>query len=151
MNIRQKWSAIAGTVLVAGGLLAGSAFAAQKGNAAEQPRADRLEQAVKEGKLTQAEADLIKQLHELRHTYRQKFEADAKGLVDQAVKDGKITRAQADKLMHKGKPWGKTKNLSQDELKAKLAEAVKAGKLTQQQADRILQRFNEHQAKQNQQ
>jgi polyhydroxyalkanoate synthesis regulator phasin len=153
MQIRHKWAVIAGTVLVAGGILAGAAFASENGLTAGKPRTEHLDKAVKEGKLTRAEADLLMQLGELRATYRQRFQTDAKALIDQAVKDGKITQAQADKLLaHKGRHgWKDGKPMTQEELKAKLAEAVKSGRMTQEQADRMLQRFAEHQARQNQQ
>ena len=106
MNKVTKWATIAGTVLITGGLIVGAAVAApalsSSGNApaaAQTPGQSHLDKAVKEGKLTQAEADVLKQLGDLRKSYMEKYKADAKNLIDQAVKSGKITQEQADKML----------------------------------------------------
>jgi hypothetical protein len=112
MNLKSKWSIIAGTVLVSGALLTtGVVFAASGSNteaapaaaaaAAQAPaktQADRLDAAVTSGKITQAEADVLKQLDGLRQAAMDKLKADSQTIIDQAVKDGKITQDQADKL-----------------------------------------------------
>lgn len=142
MNLTRKLGVAIGAVLIAGGLLTGAAFAAGGGKGAE-----RLDQAVKEGKLTEGQAQVIKQIQALRESYRQKFEAERQGILDQAVKDGKITQDQAAKLKqpHMGRhgKW-QFKKLSQAELKAKLDEAVKSGRITQDQANKILERHAQH-------
>lgn len=163
MNRKSKLALIATSAIVAAGVVAGAAFAASDSAtpapapaATDSAQATRapfdLDQAVQAGKITQAEADLLKQLHEQRQAAMAKLQADAKATIDQAVQAGKITQGQANKLlakghgmmmerggkfMGKGGPMGMPQ-LSQEELKAKLDEAVKAGKLTQAEADKIL-------------
>ncbi|HEY3366382.1 MAG TPA: hypothetical protein VGK74_15105 [Symbiobacteriaceae bacterium] len=176
MNLKNTFGVIAGTVLVAGSMLAaGAVYAAESvptaPAAAAQPAAkDFLADAVKTGKMTQAEADVHKQLDDLRKAAMDKLKADSQAIIDQAVKDGKLTQEQADKLSKgpggfgphdgnfgkghgpgqgPGAPGGQMGDhkgfgrapLSQDELKAKLDAEVKAGKLTQEQADKMLQDF----------
>lgn len=106
MNLKTKWLTIAGSAIAASALLAGAAFAAgAPANPAPAPAPTaKVQAAVKAGKLTQAEADLIQQVRQLQQTKMAKVQADAKALVDQAVKDGKLTQAQADQLLqsHKG-------------------------------------------------
>jgi polyhydroxyalkanoate synthesis regulator phasin len=165
MSISRKWGAIAGAVVVSVGLLAGGAvYAASQPDQAAAPSAQgqsthkNLDHAVKEGKLTQGQADVMKQLQDLRQSYRQKFEADAKSVVDQAVKDGKLTQDQADKMLQHGKGFGRKghmgdkwhghKSMTPDQLKSKLDQAVKSGKLTQEQADKILKNWTEKHNKQ---
>lgn len=155
MNRKSKLAMIATSALVAAGVVAGVAFAANDSATPAPAQADRaamLDKAVEAGKITQAEADLLKQLAEQRKAAMEKLQADAKATIDQAVQAGKITQDQADKLMKKGGAMMKHRGgkfmgkggpkampkLSQDQLKAKLDEAVKAGKLTQEQADKIL-------------
>jgi hypothetical protein len=112
MNLKSKWSIIAGTVLVSGALLTTGVVFAASGSSTEsapnaaattaqpsaQTKADRLEAAVTSGQITQAEADVLKQLDGLRQTAMDKLKADSQTIIDQAVKDGKITQDQATKL-----------------------------------------------------
>jgi hypothetical protein len=130
MILKNKFAVIAGAAVVAGGLLTGVAFAASAATTApatgttasapsttapatgtaaspeakkaqhEQNEAARLAQAVKDGKLTQGEADLHAQIDALRDAAMTKVQSDSKALVDQAVTDGKITQAQADNLVN---------------------------------------------------
>jgi polyhydroxyalkanoate synthesis regulator phasin len=165
MNLKHKWSAIAGTVVVAGGLLAaGAVYAADSAPNAAAPATtqtqkaapqDRLADAVSSGKLTQAEADVLKQIDALRQTAMDKLKADSQAVIDQAVKDGKLTQEQADKLAKGGPGFGGPRgggkgfghgNMTQADLKAKLDAEVQSGKLTQAQEDKMLQDFAQHQA-----
>jgi polyhydroxyalkanoate synthesis regulator phasin len=184
MNLKHKWSAIAGTVVVAGGLLAaGAVYAADSAPNAAAPATtqtqkaapqDRLADAVSSGKLTQAEADVLKQIDALRQTAMDKLKADSQAVIDQAVKDGKLTQEQADKLAKGGPGFGGPRggdfgggrkdgmghdgghrgggkgfghgNMTQEELKTKLDAEVQSGKLTQAQEDKMLQDFAQHQA-----
>lgn len=159
MSLKNKFTILAGSVLIAGGLLTGAAFAATAGTGATPAekaaaQTERLEQAVKDGKLTQDQADVLKRLAELRQSAMEKLQADSKAVVEQAVKDGKLTQEEADKLQthklqahklqgrgHMGPGRGAfifKSPMTQEELKAKLDEAVKSGKMTQEQADKIL-------------
>jgi len=156
MNMKQRVALITGSVLVTGGLLTGAALAATD-TTVPTPTAiaaavtGRLEQAVADGKITQAEADVLKQIQELRASVMEKLKTDSQAIIDQAVTDGKITQEQADSLKtyggHGFKGHGGLKGLdlgfdprglTEEELKAKLDEAVAAGTLTQEQADQIL-------------
>lgn len=147
MKFKTKFTLIAGSVLVAAGLLAGAAFA--QGTATPEAHQQRLEQAVKDGKLTQGAADVMLQLHGLRQAAMEKLQADSKALVDQAVQGGSITQAEADRMLngHGQKGFGRGGKhggfrqgspMTQEELKAKVDAAVAEGKLTQEQADQIL-------------
>lgn len=151
MSLKKKLGAAVGAVLVSGALLTGAAFAS--GDAQSAPtKAEWIDKAVEAGKLTQGEADTLRQLQDLRHSYMEKFKTDAKTLIDQAVKDGKITQDQADRMIkhkasfHHGK-GRKMHSMTEQEVKERLAEAVKKGKLTQEQADTMLKRWQEHHAK----
>jgi polyhydroxyalkanoate synthesis regulator phasin len=151
MNLKGRWMALAGTLVAAGILGTGVALAATGGGAAALT--DKLQAAVQSGKLTQAEADVMQQLANLRKAAMEKLKADEKALIDQAVKDGKLTQDQAKKLTQRlrrkhhggrhGHMGGKWKNLTPEQMKAKLDEAVKSGKLTQEQADKIMERWNQ--------
>lgn len=77
-----------------------------------------IDQAVKDGKLTQEQAD--KMTNRFAHPWGQR----------------------------KSKMPHNLKGLTQDELKAKLDAAVKNGKMTQEQADKLMQRWTERQSKQ---
>jgi polyhydroxyalkanoate synthesis regulator phasin len=156
MNAKNKWLVRIGTVLVAGILTTGVAMA-------DGGLQERLQKAVEAGKLTQGQAEVMTQLHDLRVAAWSKLKADSQALIEQAVKDGKITREQADEMLermakpgrkgHKGwhgRPHGflgkeghPFKGMTPDQMKAKLDEAVKAGKLTREQADKMLERFTE--------
>lgn len=155
MNRKKRLATIAGSVLIVVGVLAGAAFAASQStdpapSTSAPARAKRfdLDAAVAAGKLTAAEADVLKKIGELRKAAMEKLRGDAKAIIDQAVNDGKITREQADKLLKKGAggfghgrfgPGGiGFRRLTKDELKARLDAKVKSGKLTQEQADQIL-------------
>lgn len=181
LNLKNKWAIIAGTTLVAGSLLAaGAVYASDSAPAtpsgttqpAKPDFKTHLDDAVKAGKLTQGEADVMKQLDDLRQAAMDKLKSDSQAVIDQAVKDGKITQEQADKLskpegrggfvMKGGPGFGRGPGhgpgagpkdgffgrgpVSQDDMKAKLNAEVQAGKLTQEQADKILQGFAQHQA-----
>jgi len=177
MNLKSKWGAVAGAVVITGAVLTAGIALAESSNsgaaaspsATQAPSKDRtnwLDEAVKSGKLTQAEADVMKQLDDLRKSAMEKLQADEKAIIDQAVKDGKLTQDQADKLSkHPGPmggpmdggrggrdhggpgPMGKGRQpMTQEQLKAKLDEEVKAGKLTQAQEDEMLKKFAQRQA-----
>lgn len=112
MMLKNKFAVIAGSALIAGSLMAGAAFAATgaaepaaTANAAEKAafKAERIDQAVTDGKLTQAQADLLKEIEALRRAAMEKLQTESKALVDQAVTDGKVTQEEADSLLsHKG-------------------------------------------------
>lgn len=107
--MNRKWGTIAGAVLISAGLLAGSsAYAAEKHDRPDLKQ--KLEEKVKEGKLTPGEAEVVEKLHDLRRGYHEKFKTDARALIDQAVKDGKITPEQADRFKaprkHRGSEGG---------------------------------------------
>lgn len=109
LNLKHKYAVIAGAALLAGSLLVTGSALAASGSAGDAPaasapaKADRLDQAVADGKLTQAEADVIKQIDELRQAAMEKLQADVKAVIEQAVADGKITQEQADQMLsHKG-------------------------------------------------
>jgi|GEM_PF-5208538 len=150
MNAKNRFVVIAGSALVAAGLLAGAAFAAGTGTTLTVPSmADRIDQAVTAGRLSQAEADVLKQVDSLRVSTMTKLHEDIQAVIDQAVADGKITQEQADKLQPYGGSRGMgmgpgafnqdgTCLLTDEEQKARLDEAVAAGRLTQEQADAIL-------------
>lgn len=155
MDLKKKLSVAAGAMLLTGALLTGAAFAEGDASSAAA-RQDKVEQAVKEGKLTQGEADTLKQLGELRRSYMERYKADAKALVDRAMTDGKLTKEQAERMLqrkgHFGHGHGKGhmkhgKAISEEQLKSKLEAAVKEGKLTQEKADAILKKYQEHKAK----
>jgi polyhydroxyalkanoate synthesis regulator phasin len=76
-----------------------------------------IDQAVKDGKLTQAQADQL------------------------AKRGDHFGEGNWQKGGAKGDRQFFDKNMTADQLKAKLDTAVKAGKLTQEKADQILQRF----------
>lgn len=154
MNLTKKWAAMTGAVLVSGALLTGASFAATAPAAAAQAEQhqQKLDQAVKDGKLTQAEADVRKALADLRHSAMAKLKADSKAVVDQAVKDGKITQEQATKLEKHG--WGRgarhqgkhDAKMTREQIQAKVDAGVKAGKLTRERADQILQKWDQKHA-----
>jgi polyhydroxyalkanoate synthesis regulator phasin len=137
MSIRQKFGVLAATVLVAGTLLTGAAYAADP-----MP-----EPALQTKALSEGEKQVMEQLRDLRKNYKEKFKADADALIDQAVQKGTITKQQADalKARHQKHAWGKKwHRMSQEELTQKLDEAVKAGKLTPEQAAHMLERHAQH-------
>lgn len=149
MDFKKKIGATAGALLVTGALLSGAAFAS---SAVKEPpaKAEWVDQAIQQGKLTPGEGDTLKRIGELRRSYMEKFKADAKTLVDQAVKDGKITQEQGDRMLKKGARFHHGKghkmpgqNMTEQQLKEHLAQAVKIGKLTQDQADTVLKRWQE--------
>lgn len=115
LNFKNKFALIAGSAVLTGALLTGAAYAASNDSAAAPApsaataQANNLDQAVKDGKLTQAQADLMKQIGDLRKSAMEKVQADSKAIIDQAVKDGKITQDQADKMLkgHGGFEFGK--------------------------------------------
>lgn len=154
-NLKKRWAVLAATALLCGGILSGGALAATDDGTAKVPSAaNHLEQAVKDGKLSRGEADVLTQIGQLRQAALDKLKSDAKTVIEQAVKDGKLTQEQADRLLnHTGRaghgPKGHGRhgqgqmNLTPEQLKAKLAEKVKAGQMTQEQADQILKKFSE--------
>ncbi|HEY3367691.1 MAG TPA: hypothetical protein VGK74_21740 [Symbiobacteriaceae bacterium] len=165
MVVTRKWAAAAGAVLVAGTLLAGGVALADSNTAnpnstnptavtAPVDKAGHLDDMVKTGKMTPAEADVARQLMALRKSAMTQLKVNEKSLLDQAVKDGKITQEQADKFAQRhggrrnrhadGKGMGMNR-LTKDELQAKLADAVKSGKMTQQQADKVMEKWQQHQ------
>lgn len=129
---------------------------AQAKTSRAQSVADRLQAAVTSGRLTQAQADVMKQLFDLRKAAMDKLKTDEKGVVDQAVTAGTLNQAEAHKLLqhegkggpehgrgdHKGERFG---NVTLDQVKAKLDQLVQDGKLTQTEADKRLQQFTDHQ------
>ncbi|MDF2626463.1 MAG: hypothetical protein K0R39_294 [Symbiobacteriaceae bacterium] len=149
MGLKQKIGVAVGALLISGGLLAGVAMANEAPADASAQAAGGTAEVVKVGplgQLSEGAKSVLSQLQELRKSYMEKFQADAKALTDKAVAEGTITQEEADRLnkfegkgfgharvfVHKGAP------LTQEELKAMLDEAVKAGKLTQEQADKML-------------
>ena len=95
--MNRNWRNIAGALLISAGVLAGSAaYAADKTDRPDLKQ--RLEEKVKEGKLTPGEAEVVEKLHGLRRSYHEKFKADANSVIEQALKDGKITKEQADRF-----------------------------------------------------
>ncbi|HYF78180.1 MAG TPA: hypothetical protein VD973_13650 [Symbiobacteriaceae bacterium] len=121
LNLKNKFAVLAGSALITATVLSGAAFAATTDSTSADPssaasaasapaKADRLslDQAVADGQLTQAQADILKQLGDLRTAAREKIEADSKAIVDQAVAAGTITQEEADALLsHKGHGGGK--------------------------------------------
>lgn len=150
MGLKQKIGVAVGALVISGGLLAGVAMANETPADASAPAAGDSAQVEKVGplgQLSEGAKSVLSQLNELRKSYMEKFQADAKALTDKAVADGTITQAEADKLSKfEGRGFGhgrmhveiKGAPLTAEELKAKLDEAVKAGKMTQEQADEIL-------------
>lgn len=96
MTMTRKLGTIAGALLISASLFAGSAFAAEKLDRSDLK--ERLEEKVREGKLTAGEAEVVQKLHDLRRSYHEKFRADAQSLIDKAVKEGKITPEQAERF-----------------------------------------------------
>jgi polyhydroxyalkanoate synthesis regulator phasin len=174
MNLKSRWIAIASGVMVAGAVSAGAAMAATgsttpaptqapaqtQAQSRAQSEAARIQAAVASGKLTQAQADVLKQLGDLRQAAMAKVKTDEKAVLDQAVASGKLTQAEADKLLQRGEMggqergkgghgnWGhKGADLTPAQFKANLDQQVKDGKLTQAQADTRMQQFTAAQAK----
>lgn len=154
MNLRRKWGVVAGTLLVAGGLLTGVAFAANAADTNAAPATNAPAAAKERPALTEGEKQVHEQLRSLWQSTMEKLKADSKAVIDEAVQKGTITQEQADKLQQRGmhgklgpkagKMHGRGKGmmgpaLSAEELKAKLDEAVKSGKMTREQADKILE------------
>lgn len=109
----KKWLVAAGVALLSGALVTGVAFAASspEGRVAHQGQMGQrpnLDQMVKEGKITQGQADVMAQLQQLRQKAMEQLKADSKAVIDQAVKEGKITQEQADQMAkrwhHRGAP-----------------------------------------------
>lgn len=96
MTITRKLGTLAGALLISASLFAGTAFAAEK--IEKHDLKERLEEKVREGKLTAGEAEVVQQLHDLRRSYHEKFRAEAQSVIDKAVKDGKITPEQAERF-----------------------------------------------------
>lgn len=117
MNLKSKWMAAAGAIMVVGALGAGVAMAST-GAAPTAPAASGSQQAhktfsvdqlkakldaeVKAGKLTQGQEDVKIQLATLRQDAMTKLQADEKAAIDAAVQSGKITQAQATQLALRG-------------------------------------------------
>lgn len=155
----KRWLVAAGVVLLSGALVTGVAVAATapEGKVAHVHQGSKpdLDQMVKDGKITQGQADVMRQLQDVRRKAMEQLKTDSKAVIDQAVKDGKITQEQADKLKGPGMIWrhggpgqhGPKMMMpkTEAELKALLDERVKAGKLTQERADQILKKWQEHQ------
>lgn len=151
--IKQKWTLIAGTVLIAGALATGAAFASAP--TATGKLADR--QVHKLENLSEGQKQLLQQMHERRRHYMEQFRAEAKTMIEQAVKEGKITQEEGEKLQQKGarfhgKKSGKFKGSSrgmnlnlipEDEVRSHLEQAITTGKFTQDQADLLLQTWLE--------
>lgn len=197
IKVSKKMLVTAAAVLVSGTVLAGAVFAADppasgtgtipgiagkafgflRGGGPAVDPAERLATAVEAGKLSQGQADVLTQLHELRTKYMGQLKTESEALIDKAVTDGKITQEQADNLKRPGKQGGPRMGpkhggkggpqmhgrggpgrggpgfgaQTEDEVKAKLSEGVTAGKLTQEQADQMLKHWQEMQAKRSQQ
>lgn len=101
MEIKRKWMAIAGAVLVVGALGSGAGLAAGGSTGNTAPGAHWIDSAVKAGKLTQAQADVMQQLVNQKRAAMTKLKADQKAAIDQAVKAGKLTQAEADQLLQR--------------------------------------------------
>ncbi len=107
MNLKHRAALIAGSVVISAGLLTGAALAATDGTvptpaAVAAAVTGRLEQAVADGRITQAEADVMQQLADLRASVMAKLQTDSQAIIDQAVTDGKITQEQADNMQKYG-------------------------------------------------
>jgi|GEM_PF-3943387 len=140
MSMKKKLGIAVGALLISGGVLTGAALA-NEAPATADPAA-QTQGVTKANPLSEAARELLTKIGEIRKSYMEKADTDAKALVDQAVADGKITREEADKLLHHGGkgfgPGMARVPLTQEELKAKLDELVKSGKLTQEHADKAL-------------
>ncbi|UZQ51215.1 hypothetical protein [Clostridium kluyveri] len=97
----------------------------------------RIEEAVSLGKITQEQADKIKERLSSSQT-KSKLQASFNGdmgklteRLDTAVKEGKITQEQVDKILAK-------LNQRKADVKSKIDAAVKSGKITQEQANNFL-------------
>lgn len=151
MGLKQKVGIAVGALVISGGLLAGVAMANEApADASAQAAGDsaQVEKVGPLGQLSEGAKNLLNQLSELRKSYMEKYQADAKALTDKAVAEGTVTQEEADRLSKfEGRGFGhgrvhieiKGAPLTQEELKAKLDEAVKAGTMTQEQADKILE------------
>ena len=136
----RKFAVIAASALIAGGILTGAAFASTPA------AAEKIDQAVANGRITQGAADVMKQVHELRQAAMEKFQADRQAVIDQAVSAGTITQEEADRLLtHQGRHQkgfaarGSARTpLTAEEMKAHLDAKVAAGYMTQEQADLLL-------------
>jgi polyhydroxyalkanoate synthesis regulator phasin len=149
MGLKNKFGVLAGSVLIAGGVLTGAVFAAEAPEATTQPT--QTEQSAKRSELTAGQKEVLQQLSDLRKSAMEKLQADSKAVIDQAAAEGKITQEQADKLLRRGGRgmggfFGKRAPVAAEDLKARLDEAVKAGKMTQEQANKILERIDKMQA-----
>lgn len=153
----KRWLVVAGAVLLSGALVTGVAVAATAPEAraahGQMGAKPDLDQMVKDGKITQGQADVMRQLQAVRQKAMAQLKADSKAVIDQAVKDGKITQEQADKMAkagiwRHGRPGmhGRKSMMpkTEAELKAMLDDRLKAGKLTQEKADQILKHWQEH-------
>ena len=159
MNLKRKIGMVAGALLITGGLLTGAALAAEPDAAAQAA------QAAKQTVLSEGQKGLLQQLHDLRKSYMEKFQAEAKALTDQAVAEGKVTQEEADRLLQKGgrgfgvrghykmMPRGGgqgfgmgMKAMTVEAMKAKLDAAVANGTITAEQAAKMLEQFELHQA-----
>lgn len=146
-------------VVIAGHLLTGTALGATERPVSPAPCTSApakldpytLDQAVKAGKLSQGEADVLKQIVESRTAVVKKLQSESEAIIAEAVKEGKITQEQAEKLRrHESAASLKWKGLvprkiSPKDLKRMLEVEVKAGKLSQGCADEILKRLAEQQ------
>lgn len=115
MNGSFPWFRRLGLSLIAFGLLAGTAFGAPQPPApGASPAApgvtapsaahpDPIDKALERGELTKGEADVLRQLHDLRKARMEQFRSEATAIVEKAVEDGKITREQADRMLRHGK------------------------------------------------
>ncbi|HLO03591.1 MAG TPA: hypothetical protein VK191_10815 [Symbiobacteriaceae bacterium] len=107
--LTKKWLVAAGAVLLSGVLVTGVAVAATTPEGAQvahghhdkMGKRPSLDQLVKEGKITQAQADVMAQIQTLHQKAFAQFKLDSKAVIDQAVKDGKITKEQAEQLLTK--------------------------------------------------
>lgn len=157
MKLNKKWAAIAGAVLLSGAVVTSVAMASP-GHGAGSAKPNQVDKLVEQGKLTQAEADVLKQLQQLRRNHMEQLKKESTALIDQAVKDGKLTQQQAERLsklgrkhfMHgrKGELHFKLKGLTQEQLKAKLDSLVAEGRISQEQAAKILEHHSQMQTQQ---
>lgn len=129
--------------------------------AVESARQAALDQAVAEGRLTQAQADALAERDLGRlggrgwtHGYTDSLLAEALGItveelsaardqvmadrLAQAVADGDLTQAQADRIVARQAFQEYRQGQAQAEMEAAIQAAVEAGALTQAQADLLL-------------
>lgn len=138
MRSRSGWTGLAAAALLTGALLAPHAAVA-----AAQPAPAPMESGKPAEALTPAQKEVLKQLRDLRRSYREKLRTDSQAVVEKAVKDGRISRQEADQLLRRVLLRPRRPAQTAEEVKARLEDAVRSGKITREQADKILKQWTE--------